>query len=194
MDHKEQPVFIDDRLFKETGVEARLAEMIVPTLHSLGFRLVRITLSSLNGQTLQIMAERPNGQMSIEDCEKVSRTIAPILEVEDPILQQYHLEVSSPGIDRPLVRKSDFLTWQNSLAKIETTELVDGRKRFRGKICEVNDNDFTIKTDKSSYEGQEDAKIAFSQLENARLILTDELIRAALRHEKALNNPKSTKI
>jgi ribosome maturation factor RimP len=103
-----EAVNADERIIRETGVDAKVAGIVEPVINTLGFRLVRVRLSGLNGQTLQIMAERPDGTMTVEDCELLSRTVAPVLDVEDPISGKYHLEISSPGIDRPMVRKSDF--------------------------------------------------------------------------------------
>lgn len=111
----------DDRIIRESGIDARIAAIILPVLRAIGFRLVRVRLSGQNGLTLQIMAEREDGTMTVEDCEEVSRAVSPALDVEDPIEKAYHLEVSSPGIDRPLVRKSDFSAWAGHLAKVETS-------------------------------------------------------------------------
>ncbi|WP_296073890.1 ribosome maturation factor RimP, partial [uncultured Agrobacterium sp.] len=127
----------EPRLITETGIDQRIAEIIEPILTGMGFVLVRVRLSSQNGSTLQIMAEREDGTMTVQDCEAVSMAISPVLDVEDPVEKAYHLEVSSPGIDRPMVRKSDFVRWQGHLVKVETSILVDNRKRFRGKIAEV---------------------------------------------------------
>jgi ribosome maturation factor RimP len=106
----------------------------------MGFRLVRVRMSGQNGLTLQVMTERNDGTMTVEDCEEVSKAISPVLDVEDPIDKAYHLEVSSPGIDRPMVRRSDFIRWQGHLVKCETSVMVDGRKRFRGKIVSVDED------------------------------------------------------
>src|SRR6476620_7199663 len=122
----------DDRIIRESGIDARVALIIQPVLVGIGFRLVRVRLFGQNGLTLQIMAEREDGTMTVEDCEEVSRAVSPALDVEDPIEKAYHLEVSSPGIDRPLVRKSDFRTWSGHLAKLETTMPIAERRRFRG--------------------------------------------------------------
>ena len=108
----------DDRIIRESGVDARVAMIVMPVLRGMGYRLVRVRLSGQNGLTLQIMAEREDGTMTVEDCEAVSRGVSPALDVEDPIEKAYHLEVSSPGIDRPLVRKSDFVTWKGHRAKL----------------------------------------------------------------------------
>ena len=134
----------DDRLIRETGIEARLAAIVQPVLAASGFRLVRIRLSGQNGRTLQIMAERPDGTMTVEDCEAVSRAVSPVLDVEDPIDKAYHLEVSSPGIDRPLVRKSDFEAATGHLVRMENSMLVAGRKRFRGTIATTGQDGVTI--------------------------------------------------
>src|SRR5690606_25948525 len=120
-------------------------------LDTIGFRLVRVRLSGQNGLTLQIMAERPDGTMTVEDCEEVSRAVSPALDVEDPIDKAYHLEVSSPGIDRPLVRKSDFQAALGHLVKMETAVMVAERKRFRGRIAAADDNGVTIERDQASY-------------------------------------------
>ena len=127
----------DDRIVRESGIDARVAAIVQPVLRGMGFRLVRARLSGQNGLTLQIMAEREDGTMTVEDCEEVSRAISPALDVEDPIEKAYHLEVSSPGIDRPLVRKSDFSACVGHRGKIETSILVADRKRFRGRIAEA---------------------------------------------------------
>ena len=141
----------DDRIIRESGIDARIALIVEPVLRAIGFRLVRVRLSGQNGLTLQIMAEREDGTMTVEDCEEVSRAVSPALDVEDPIDKAYHLEVSSPGIDRPLVRKSDFATWIGHLVKMETSILVDDRKRFRGKIAEADDEGILIERDQAAY-------------------------------------------
>nr|WP_210282262.1 ribosome maturation factor RimP [Mesorhizobium sp. RMAD-H1] len=176
----------DERIIRETGIDARVASIIEPVLEALGFRLVRVRLSGLNGLTLQIMAERLDGTMTVEDCELVSRTISPVLDVEDPIDRKYHLEVSSPGIDRPLVRKSDFADWQGHIAKVETSLVHSGRKKFRGRIAAVDGESVTIESDQASYGDDPVVRIPFDLLADARLILTDDLIRDALRKDKAL--------
>jgi ribosome maturation factor RimP len=145
----------EPRFVRENGLEARISAMVEPAILDLGFRLVRIKLSGLNGLTLQIMAERPDGTMSVEDCEKVSRTIAPVLDVEDPINQEYNLEISSPGVDRPLVRASDFARWVGHLVKLELAEPLDGRRRFRGEIRGVDGGDLNgLKSVRTSAAGK----------------------------------------
>lgn len=177
---------VDDRIIREAGIDAKVATIVEPVLHTLGFRLVRVRLSGLNGQTLQIMAERPDGTMTVEDCEIVSRTIAPVLDVEDPVSGKYHLEISSPGIDRPLVRKSDFADWAGHIAKVETSIIHDGRKKFRGRIVLGNADAVVIESDQATYGNKAEVTIPFEVIVDARLILTDDLIRDALRKDKAL--------
>ncbi|TIX41257.1 MAG: ribosome maturation factor RimP, partial [Mesorhizobium sp.] len=151
-----------------------------PVLRGIGFRLVRVHLSGQNGLTLQIMAEREDGTMTVEDCEEVSRAVSPALDVEDPIEKAYHLEVSSPGIDRPLVRKSDFTTWTGHLVKMETSVLVGDRKRFKGKIAESDDDGVLIARDKAAYGEEPTVRVPYDAIADARLVLTDDLIRDAL--------------
>jgi len=174
----------EPRLIVETGLDQRVAAIIEPVLVGMGFRLVRVRLLNLNGLTLQVMTERNDGTMTVEDCEEVSTAISPVLDVEDPIDKAYHLEVSSPGIDRPMVRKSDFQRWIGHLVKCETSILVDNRKRFRGKIVAVDADGFTIERDEATRGEEQNVTIPFSTLAEAKLILTDDLIRDALRADK----------
>ena len=179
------PIIDDEpRLVTETGIDARVAQLIEPVLNSEGFRLVRVRLSGQNGATLQIMAERADGTMTVEDCEVLSRMISPILDVEDPIDRKYHLEVSSPGIDRPLVRRSDFAKWRGHIAKVETSIMVGGRKRFRGTITDVEPDNVTLFRDQPSMGDENTNVIPFSAVAEASLILTDDLIRASLKADK----------
>ncbi|MFN7101239.1 MAG: ribosome maturation factor RimP [Pseudorhizobium sp.] len=174
----------EPRIIVETGVELRIAEIIDPVITEMGYRLVRVRLLNQNGLTLQVMAERDDSTMTVEDCEKVSTAISPVLDVEDPVDKAYHLEVSSPGIDRPMVRKSDFTRWHGHIVKFETSIMVDNRKRFRGKIAETNDEGFTIERDQVAYGEAPSVTIPFTALSEAKLILTDDLIRDALRADK----------
>jgi len=175
----------EPRLIVETGLELRVAEIIEPILTSMDFRLVRVRMLNQNGATLQIMAERNDGTMDVEGCEAVSMAISPVLDVEDPIDREYHLEVSSPGIDRPMVRKSDFERWNGHIVKCETSILVDNRKRFRGKITDVTSEGFTIDRDQVADGETQHLLIPFTALSEGKLVLTDELIRDALRADKA---------
>ncbi|MBA9083019.1 ribosome maturation factor RimP [Bartonella chomelii] len=176
----------EPRLFEEDGIEGRVAALVSPLLKPLSYRLIRVKFSGLNGLTLQIMAERADGTMTIEDCEIISRTVSPFLDVQNIIERKYHLEISSPGIDRPLVRKSDFFKWQGHVAKIETGVVINGRQKFRGTLTNITQNSFTLNTDKASYGEIADVLIPFADVTNARLILTDELIRDALKKDKEL--------
>ncbi|AUW45190.1 MULTISPECIES: ribosome maturation factor RimP [Rhizobium] len=175
---------LEPRLITETGLDQRLADIIEPVLVGIGFRLIRVRMLNQNGATMQVMAERNNGTMSVQDCEEVSMAISPVLDVEDPIDKEYHLEVSSPGIDRPMVRKSDFVRWQGHLVKCETSILIDNRKRFRGKIVEAGADGFTLERDQVAYGEEQKVTIPFTALSDAKLILTDDLIRDALRADK----------
>jgi ribosome maturation factor RimP len=175
----------DDRIITETGIEARVAHIVEPVVAGLGYRLVRVKLSSMNGATLQIMAERPDGTMSVEDCERLSRDLSPILDVEDPIDTKYYLEVSSPGIDRPLVRRSDFEQWTGHEAKIELARPQDGRRRFKGILRGLDGGDVRLEMEpKSKLDGPEMVSLPLAEIGEARLVMTDALIRDTLRKEK----------
>jgi ribosome maturation factor RimP len=167
------------RYIKETGLETRLAAIIEPVAESLGYALVRVKVTAENGCTLQIMAEDENGRFSINDCERLSKDLSPVLDVEDPIDREYHLEVSSPGIDRPLVRARDFIQYVGHEAKVELTDLVEGRRRFRGLIKAADADSFTI-TLPDAPDGQDpDHKLPLMLLAEAKLIMTDALINMA---------------
>ncbi|MBW8318563.1 MAG: ribosome maturation factor RimP [Rhizobium sp.] len=172
------------RILIEPGLDRRIAEIIEPVLVALGYKLVRARLMNHNGLTQQVKAEKNDGTMTVTDCEEVSMAISPVLDVEDPVEKAYHLEVSSPGIDRPMVRKSDFTRWQGHIVKCETSILVDNRKRFRGKITDVDADGFTLERDQVAYGEEPRVKIPFNTLSEAKLILTDDLIRDALRADK----------
>ena len=174
----------ETRIVTESGINRRVADIIEPVLTGMDFRLVRVRLSNQNGATLQIMVERNDGTMTVQDCEALSSAISPILDVVDPVDKAYHLEVSSPGIDRPLVRKSDFVRWRGHLAKIETSVIVDNRKRFRGKILSSDADGFIIEPTQFDHSEEVQITIPFSTLAEARLVLTDELVRDALRANK----------
>lgn len=173
-----------DRFIQETGLASELAALVEPVLDSLGFRLVRIEVSGRDGKTVQIMAERPDGSMAIEDCEAISKAISPLLDVQDIVSESYRLEISSPGIDRPLVRPSDFVDWAGSEAKIELNAPVEGRKRFRGVLEGFEDGEVLIEADLGE-DGHKVIGLAVGMIASARLVLTDELIREALSRAKA---------
>ena len=178
----------DRRLITETGVAARVAAIITPVAEEAGLRLVRVRVTGTNGCTVQIMAERPDGTMSVEDCEALSRAVSPVLDLEDPIERAYYLEVSSPGIDRPLVRASDFTRWAGHEAKVEMANPVAGRKRFRGVIRGIDEgpDGAVLALDlPDAKEGEGVARLPLADLGEARLVLTDALIREALRRGEA---------
>jgi ribosome maturation factor RimP len=182
--HSSNEVASSDRFIQETGLASDLAVLVEPVLVSLGFRLVRIEVSGRDGKTVQIMAERPDGSMTIDDCEAISRALSPLLDVQDIVSDAYRLEVSSPGIDRPLVRPSDFVDWAGSEAKIELNAPIDGRKRFRGLIEGFENGEALIEVDLGE-EGLKVIGLAVGLIASARLVLTDELIREALTRAKA---------
>jgi len=173
----------DARFIGETGLAAQIAAIAEPVLADLGFRLVRVVLSGRNGATVQIMAERPDGMLSVEECAEISRRLSPVLDAHDPIEGHYTLEVSSPGIDRPLVRPSDFESWAGHEAKIELKELLAGRKRFRGMLEGVEGEEVRIEVDTEEL-GRQVIGLPIRLVAEARLVLTDELVRDALRRAK----------
>lgn len=171
------------RIISETGLEARIAHIVEPVIVDLGYRLVRVKVSGANGTTLQIMAERPDGTMTVEDCETLSRDLSPVLDVEDPIDRAYHLELSSPGIDRPLVRRSDFVRAEGHVAKIEMERSFRGRKRFRGVLAGV-EGDTVGLTLEQPLDGDATVFVPFADIGEAKLVLTDDLIRESLASQK----------
>jgi ribosome maturation factor RimP len=175
----------EPRLIAETGTASRIAAIAAPVLADLGFRLVRVRVSGLDGCTVQIMAERPDGTMAIEECEAVSRAVSPVLDVADPIDRAYRLEISSPGLDRPLVRRSDFERHIGEVVKIELAVALEGRRRFRGSLVGVDDMAARLQVE-GGPEGAADVQLPFDDMTDARLVLTDDLIAAALRRGKSL--------
>jgi ribosome maturation factor RimP len=172
------------RFVHETGVAAGIATLIEPVLQALGFRLVRVRVGGGRETVVQIMAERPDGTMTIEDCRSLSVNLSPLLDVHDPLPGSYRLEVSSPGIDRPLVRPSDFNQWAQHEAKIELKELVDGRKRFRGILDGYEAGEVRLTVDLGSQEGTKVLGFPIEMVAEARLVLTDALVRESLRRAK----------
>jgi len=180
----------EPRLVVETGVAARVAALTIPVLEQLGYRLVRARLLAQNGQTLQIMAERPDGTMTVADCEAASQALSPELDVADLIPGEYRLEISSPGIDRPLVRVSDFRRAIGHEAKIELAHALEGgRKRFRGEIMalegEGRDAILTLARSDAQAEEERTVRLPLRDLDEGKLMLTEALIRASLRAAKA---------
>ncbi|MBV9348580.1 MAG: ribosome maturation factor RimP [Pseudolabrys sp.] len=175
----------EPRLIAEPGLAARVASLAEPVLEQAGYRLVRVKVTAAEGCTVQVMAERPDGSMTVEDCEAVSRTLSPVLDVADPIERAYRLEISSPGLDRPLVRRSDFERSQGHLVKIEMAIAVDGRKRFKGKIGRLEGGSVHIIRDDAAEGEQAEFLLPIEDMSDAKLVLTDELITAAMRRGKA---------
>lgn len=166
-------------LIAKAAIDRKLAEIIQPVIEGLGYELVRVRMQGGKTKALQIMAERPDGGIEVDDCAKISTAVSAVLDVEDPFEDPYALEVSSPGIDRPLTRFKDFDMWNGYEAKIETDELVDGRRRFKGALAGTNEDEILI----TIAEGTIGLK--FEWLSDAKLVLTDDLISEMLRQRKA---------
>src|SRR6266571_7276580 len=175
----------EPRLVAEQGIAAHVAAIAEPVLGGIGYRLVRVKISGLDGCTVQIMAERPDGTMTVEDCEAVSRALSPVLDVADPIDRAYRLEVSSPGMDRPLVRRSDFVRFAGHLVKLEMMIARDGRKRFRGLLLGVEGDAARIRRDDSAPGESDEVLLPIDEMAEAKLVLTDSLIAESLRRGKA---------
>ena len=168
-------------LIAKAAIDKRLAELVQPVVEGLGYELVRLRLMGGKKATLQIMAERPEGGIEVDDCAKISTELSAILDVEDPIESDYALEVSSPGIDRPLTRLKDFDLWNGYEAKLQTSEMVDGQKRFRGALAGTEGDEVLITIPQGTIG------LKFEWLEDAKLILTDELVAETLRQRKDIN-------
>jgi ribosome maturation factor RimP len=169
----------EKRYIKETGLEARVSRIVEPVANGLGFSLVRVKITQENGMTLQIMAEDENGRFTIVNCETLSKDLSPVLDVEDPIDREYHLEVSSPGIDRPLVRRRDFAAYIGHEAKIELNDIINGRKRFRGTITGVDDEAVEITLPDAPVGSDPKHRLLLSTLAEAKLVMTDALMEKA---------------
>lgn len=173
------------RFLRETGLAADVAGAIEPALEGLGFRLVRVKITGGGGdRVVQVMAERADGSITVDDCEAISKGLSPVLDVADPITGAYRLEISSPGIDRPLVRPSDFEDWSGHEAKIELKEPVGGRRRFTGTLEGFEDGEVRIKADTGG-DGIQHLGLPAALISDAKLVLTDELVREALARAKA---------
>ena len=175
----------EPRLVVEPGVGARVAAVATPVLEGMGYRLVRIKVSGEAGCTVQIMAERPDGTMQIEDCEAISKALSPVMDIADPIQRAYRLEISSPGIDRPLVRRTDFERYTGHLLKIEMANPYEGRKRFRGVLQGVEGAAIRIvrEDEKPDHKGaqQDDVLLPIEDIAAANLVLTNALIAESMR-------------
>lgn len=172
------------RFLRETGLAADVAAIVEPVLEDLGFRIVRVKIQGEGrDRSLQLMAERPDGSITVDDCEAISKAVSPVLDVADPVSGAYRLEVSSPGIDRPLVRPSDFEDWSGHEARIELNEPIDGRKRFKGVLEGFEDGEVRLQTDTGEH-GIQHLGLPVHLIADAKLVLTDELIREALQRAK----------
>jgi len=164
-----------NNLIAKSYMDKKLAELLNPILEDLGFEMVRVRLSNGNPSILQIMADRLDGQIGVDELAEINTSVGTILDVEDPIPENYTLEISSPGIDRPLTRKKDFDSFQGFEAKVETTELIDGRRRFRGVLAGVNNDEVLINLEEGTIG------LKFTWLSDARLVLSDDLIKKMLK-------------
>lgn len=187
-----EPKLDEPRLFTETGLPARIAAIIEPVLLDMGLRLVRVRITATGGATLQIMAERLDGMLSVEECEAISRAVSPVLDVEDPISSAYRLEISSPGIDRPLVRLSDFHRWKGHDLKVELTALIENRRRYRGFIEGADEIGVILHEPKAPKKGDENNNedlflqhhVPWGEIAEARLVLTEALVEASMKKQK----------
>ena len=174
-------------LIAKAAIDRRMAEIITPVIEDMGFELVRVRLMSGKTTTLQIMADKPDGGIEVDDCAEISQAVGAVLDVEDPILDEYTLEVSSPGIDRPLTRLKDFEMFEGYEAKIETAEMIDGRRRFKGELAGVENDEVLINVTEGTIG------LKFDWLSEAKLVLTDDLIKEMLRQRKAAGALDETK-
>jgi ribosome maturation factor RimP len=187
-----ETIDIEPRLIVEQGVAARVAAIVEPVLAGLGFRLVRVRISGMAGCTVQVMAERPDGTMTIEDCEGVSRALSPVLDVADPIDRAYHLEVSSPGIDRPLVRRSDFERYASNQIRVEMSVAVDGRRRFRGYLLGAEGEAARLRRDDAMPDEPAEVLLRIEDMAEAKVLLSEAQIAASLRRAKAQQRDETT--
>ena len=174
----------EPRLIVDPGLSAQVAAIVEPVIEGLGYRLVRVRVSPSEGCTVQVMAERPDGTMTIDDCEICSRALSPVLDTADPVERAYRLELSSPGIDRPLVRQSDFVRYAGNFVKVEMAVAVEGRKRFRGQLLGAEGNVARIQRDDTRAGETADIMLPIDEMAEAKLVLTDKLIADALRRSK----------
>ena len=178
---------MSNSLIAKAAIDRRLAEIITPVIEDLGFELVRVRLISGYEIVLQVMADRPDGGIEVDECGQISTAISAVLDVEDPVLDAYTLEVSSPGIDRPLTRLKDFDMFEGYEVKIETTELIDGQRRFKGMLAGIENDDVLININQGTIG------LKFEWLSDAKLVLTDDLIKEMLRQRKAAETLNETK-
>jgi ribosome maturation factor RimP len=174
-----------ERFVRETGAAAEIADLVEPVLEDMGFRLVRVVMSRRDGGTIQIMADKAGGAINVDDCAAISRRLSPLLDAHDPVEGRYFLEVSSPGIDRILVRPSDFEDWAGFETKVEVKELVDGRRRFRGILEGYENGEMLLQVRLDEKSEPQTIGLPVDLIHDAKLVLTDELIRASLTKAKA---------
>lgn len=171
---------MDERFTRETGQAAGIAELANPVLQELGFDLVRVKVTGQDGNTVQIMIERPRGQVTIADCTLVSRRLSPVFDAYDPMPGEYNLEISSPGIDRPLVRPRDFVAWVGHQARVELKELVDGRRRFKGRIEGFENGELLLLVELDGYDEAQTIGLSVDLIDEAKLTVNDAAIKKAL--------------
>jgi len=184
MDERLSAFAEEPRLITEPGRAARVAAIAGPVLADLGYRLVRVRISGAAGCTVQIMAERPDGAMAIEDCEAASRALSLVFDLSDPIEGPYRLEISSPGIDRPLVRRSDFDRYAGHIAHIEMLAPLDGRRRFRGELLGTQGECVRLRSGEPGAGEDAEIRLPIDDVMEAKLVLTDALISQSLRRSK----------
>ena len=178
-------------LIAKTAIDRRLAEIVSPVIEGLGFELIRLRMQGGRHPLLQIMADRPEGGIDVDDCAAISTAVSATLDVDDPIEERYTLEISSPGIDRPLTRLKDFDIWEGYEARIETTEQIDGRKRFKGMLRGTEGDEVLVEIEEKGE--MVTIGLQFDWLSDAKLVLTDELIEEMLRQKKADGTLDETK-
>jgi ribosome maturation factor RimP len=176
---------LQKRFYRENGTAARIAALAEPVVMDLGYRLVRVKVSGQSGSTLQIMVDREDRAITVDDCALVSRRLSPVLDASDPMPSSFLLEVSSPGIDRPLVRPSDFIDWAGFEAKIEMKELIAARRRFRGVIEGFEDGEARLQVELKDFEEPQTVGLPVDLIADAKLVLTDELLKAAKEAQEA---------
>jgi ribosome maturation factor RimP len=181
----DEPRAPTERFIRESGPAAEVAALVEPVLEDMGFRLVRVLMSKRDGGSIQIMADKAGRAINVDDCADISRRLSPLLDAHDPIEWRYFLEVSSPGIDRILVRPSDFEDWAGYEAKIELKDVVDGRRRFRGVLEGYEEGEVRIEVQLDETSEPQTIGLPLELIHDAKLVLTDELIRASLAKAKA---------
>lgn len=179
------PPDMDERFFRETGLAADIAALALPVLEELGFDLVRARITGEGGSTVQIMIERAGGGVTVEDCAEVSRRLSPLLDAHDPMPGGYNLEVSSPGMARPLVRPRDFVAWAGHEARVELKELIDGRRRFKGVIEGFEDGEVRLRVELEGYGEPQVVGFEAGLIDEARLTVDEAALKRALKGRPA---------